>query len=344
MNRHSTQYQPTNPFQVQSDVYRYGFNGKEEVSELNEAASDFGARILNHLLGRWFTIDSHYYNYRNISPFVFGINNPNAFIDTDGYDVVVAFTGGPTGGGKPVKPSDAGSTGDIMVAAQANALAKDVEFSGLIVAPGWTASSAVQTAYDFIKSNYSNGEKLVIYAYSYGVDPAVDLCERLKSDGIIVDLLITVDGSDGPLQNSTVNTSIPDNVSRNVNWYQTNNSGLSSSSWSTNSTSSGSSDSSSGSSSESGSSNFPGSSGGPNTAQDAKKTLITNIDLTSDFVNHANIPNWARSTNVRLIQNIIGTGIKGNSNLPKVIEPLDLKYKVKPEVQDNTAVGTGQGF
>jgi hypothetical protein len=331
-------------FPSKDSVQRYGFNGMEGDDELISSASDFGARILNRSLGRWFTTDCHYYNYYSTSPFVFGINNPNAFIDADGYDVVVAFTGGPTGGGKPVEPVNAGSTGDIMVSAQANALAKDVEFSGLIVAPGATAESAVQTAYEFIKANHSTGEKLLIYAYSYGVDPAVDLCERLKSDGIIVDLLITVDGSDGPFQNYTVNTSIPDNVSRNVNWYQTNNSGLSSSSWSTNSTSSGGSDSSSGSSSHSGSLNFPGSSGGPNTAQDAQKTVLDNVDLTSPLVNHANIPTWTRSTNIQLIQSIIGTGIKGNSNPPKALEPLDLNFKPTPAVQDNTAVGSGQGF
>jgi hypothetical protein len=90
--------------------------------------------------------------------------------------------------------------------------------------------------------------------------------------------------------------------------------------------------------------NFPGSSGGPNTAQDAQKTVLDNVDLTSPLVNHANIPTWTRSTNIQLIQSIIGTGVKGNSNPPKALEPLDLNFKPTPAVQDNTAVGSGQGF
>ena len=40
---------------------------------------------------------------------------------------------------------------------------------------------------------------MVIYGYSYGGDFAVELAEALK-EGISIDLLITVDASDGPVQ------------------------------------------------------------------------------------------------------------------------------------------------
>ena len=57
MNHHNIQYQPTNPFLAQSDVYRYGFNGMERDPEHNSGAYDFGARILDTGLGRWMSVD-----------------------------------------------------------------------------------------------------------------------------------------------------------------------------------------------------------------------------------------------------------------------------------------------
>lgn len=136
---------------------------------------------------------------------------------------------------------------------------------------------------------------------------AVDLTHQLKEAGINVDLLVTVDGSDGPLQNLTVNTTIPDNVATNLNVYQTSGSGASTSSWSTGKSSG----SSSGSSNRSnrGSSNFPGSSGGPNRAANANATNVINRNLTGPKVDHGNIQDKAAN----LIQPLINTRIHNQS-------------------------------
>lgn len=297
----------------QANKLRYGYQGSEKDDEISGSGNslDFGARIYDPRIVRIPTIDAHFSRYPSIAPYAYAANNPIYFIDPDGNDVVVAFTGGPTGGGQTIKLQDAGTTGKIVLEAQKNAIAKGVEFDGTVIAPGFTAGSAVSNAYAFIKAKYAEGERLVIYGYSYGGDFAVELAEKLKEDGIQVDLLITVDASDGPLQNSTVNTTIPDNVTQNDNYYQTENSSYSGSSRSTNSSSSGTSGSSSGSSSSnSGSSDSPGSSGGPNSASNSAKTRVNNKNKTGDGVTHGNIDEKIQSNVSRSINNVIGTGTK----------------------------------
>jgi pimeloyl-ACP methyl ester carboxylesterase len=112
-----------------------------------------------------------------------------------------------------------------------------IDFSGTVITPGVTSGSSIENAVAFISENYTPGENLVIYGYSYGGDFAVELAEKLNELGIPVDLLVTIDASDGPLQQSTVNNEVPENVTLNENFYQDDNSGASSSSRSTDSSS-----------------------------------------------------------------------------------------------------------
>jgi RHS repeat-associated protein len=292
-----------------SSDYRFGFNGMEKDDEFTNTTShyDFGARIYDSRLGRWLAVDPLAAKYPNQSPYTFTLNSPVIFKDPDGNDVVVAFTGGPTGGGKTLKPEDAGTTGKIVLNAKKEAMARGIEFDGTVIAPGWTSGSAVENAMSFIRDNYVEGEKLIIYGYSYGGDFAVELANKLNEEGIVVDLMITVDASDGPAQNSTVNTEIPDNVKVNRNIYQTNDSGPSSSSRSSGATSSSSSNSSGSSSSDSGTSNSPGSNGGPNTAADPSKTRVSNYNVTGAGVTHGNIDEKSLENNSKSINNFMST-------------------------------------
>ena len=155
----------------------------------------------------------------------------------------------------------------------------------------------------FINSNYESGDQVIIYGYSYGADNAVELSSALNDIGVPVNTLVTVDGSDGPLQNATVDNVIPGNVDTNLNVYQTSDSGSSSSSWSSGQSSSNSSSGSS--SSNSGTSNFPGSNGGPNKAADPNKTNVVNINMSGKGVTHGNIQQKAEDK----IQPLINTRI-----------------------------------
>ena len=236
-------------------------------------------------------IDPQSDKYNQYSPFNYTLNNPIKYIDPDGEDVMVAFTGGPTGGGNTVSPEDAGTTGQILIEAESFAKENNIEFDGRVITPGVTSSSSVDNALAFILDNYTEGEKVILYGYSYGGDFAVELSEALKAEGISVDLLITVDASDGPAQNSTVDTEIPDNVKKNVNVYQTDDSGESTGSQKT-----------SDSESDSGTSNSPGSNGGANSAKDPNKTQVKNYNVTSKGFTHGNVDEKYKDANVREIK------------------------------------------
>ncbi len=272
----------------------------------NETELDFAqARMYANKLGRFTTTDPILMNLKRVADpqrlnlYVYVRNNPLKYIDITGEDVLIALTGGPFGGGKSITAEQAGTTGKIVSAAEAEAKERNIELSSLIIAPGFTAGSSVQTAYDFIKANYTEGERLVIYGYSQGGDFAVEIAERLKADNIEVDLLITVDASDGPLQNTTVNRDIPSNVKLNRNIYQTSDSASSSSTESGKSSS----ESSESSESNSGTSNSPGSNGGPNRAVDSSKTQINNHNLTHPTITHQSIDEYTLEVNIQSVKN-----------------------------------------
>ncbi|WP_169628037.1 RHS repeat domain-containing protein [Flavobacterium soli] len=288
--------------EVDRSNYQYKYQGQERQDELSLNWDSFKWRNYDYAIGRFMSLDPLAEDYSFQSPYTFCENKPIAYRELEGLEGVLAifYHGGPTGGGQPTTVTDAGTTGDYFVNTQATAGQNGQDFAGTIIAPGWTSSSGVESGMDFFNANYQDGDSVIIYGYSYGVDVAVELTEALKAQNCNVELLVTVDGSDGPLMNSTVNTAIPSNVKKNVNVYQTEDSGASSSSRSTGSssgaTSSSSGSNSSGSSnkSKSGTSNSPGSNGGPNTAVNSKKTTVINNNVTAPGTNHANIQEKAK--------------------------------------------------
>ena len=68
---------------------KYGFNGKEKDDEVKGSGNsyDYGDRIQDPRLGRWWSIDKKFIKYPDISPYAFAINNPILFIDADGKDI-----------------------------------------------------------------------------------------------------------------------------------------------------------------------------------------------------------------------------------------------------------------
>lgn len=293
----------------------YQYNGKELNLDHGLNWSDYGARWYDACLGRWSSVDPLAGKYPGYSQYVYVLNNPIRYIDPDGRSatdppcgrvVCVFYHGGPTGGGQTTTPAKAGGTGDFYNAAKSYASAAGREFVGTVIAPGLTSASGVENGMNFIDQNLQDGDQVIVYGYSYGVDVAVDLSTQLKGLGVDVSLLITVDGSDGPLQNSTVNTTIPDNVNTNLNVYQTNDSGTSTSSRSTGASSSNSSSGSS--SSNSGTLNFPGSNGGPNKAQNSSKTNVINKNVSATGTTHGNIQSKQKELINNTLQQTIQSG------------------------------------
>jgi RHS repeat-associated protein len=74
---------------VSGSGYRFGFNGKESDDEWNGEGNmvDFGARVYDSRLGRWFAIDPFVQDYPSHSPYNYALNNPIFNIDHGGKDV-----------------------------------------------------------------------------------------------------------------------------------------------------------------------------------------------------------------------------------------------------------------
>ncbi len=71
--------------------YRYGFSGKEKDAEIHgdNNSLDFGSRIYNPRLGRWFSVDKFASHYLDISPYTFALNSPIVYLDPDGNAPVI---------------------------------------------------------------------------------------------------------------------------------------------------------------------------------------------------------------------------------------------------------------
>jgi RHS repeat-associated protein len=125
-------------------VYRFSFNGKEKLDEINGAGNDldFGARIYDTRLGRWFSIDPAAIQYPMHSNYSFAACNPIRYYDKDGKflgTLIGAAIGGITAAarGESVKAgiisgAVAGAVWDLAI--------------GAIVVSGGTATPVVLTA------------------------------------------------------------------------------------------------------------------------------------------------------------------------------------------------------
>lgn len=67
---------------------RYLYNGKEKQVTGNIGYSDYGARMNDDLIGRWFIPDPLAEDYFETSPYVFCANNPIRYIDKVGTKIV----------------------------------------------------------------------------------------------------------------------------------------------------------------------------------------------------------------------------------------------------------------
>ncbi|ARN71478.1 hypothetical protein BST91_07425 [Nonlabens tegetincola] len=78
---------------VDSDRYRYSFQGQERDDEVKGEGNsyDFGARMYDPRLMRWFAPDPLEAKYPMLSPYVFAANNPILFKDFDGKDYIVVI-------------------------------------------------------------------------------------------------------------------------------------------------------------------------------------------------------------------------------------------------------------
>ncbi|MDR2408015.1 MAG: hypothetical protein LBE13_07885 [Bacteroidales bacterium] len=65
---------------LMANTNRYTFSGKEKQTVRDLGFLDFGARMLETEIGRWFVIDPLAEKYYSVSPYVYCVNNPLRFI------------------------------------------------------------------------------------------------------------------------------------------------------------------------------------------------------------------------------------------------------------------------
>jgi RHS repeat-associated protein len=87
-----------------TEGYRYGFNAMEREDELYAPGSayDFGARMYDGRLGRWWSVDPLAGKYPSMSAYCFALNSPNLFKDPNGKEAVITIQRNENGGGKIV--------------------------------------------------------------------------------------------------------------------------------------------------------------------------------------------------------------------------------------------------
>jgi RHS repeat-associated protein len=75
---------------VASEDYRYGFNGKEKEANITNSEShyDFGARVYDGRIGRWWSVDPLGLNYPETSPYNFVNNQVLIAVDPDGKKIL----------------------------------------------------------------------------------------------------------------------------------------------------------------------------------------------------------------------------------------------------------------
>ncbi len=75
---------PDDGISVESNMYKYKYNGKELQDELGLNWYDYQARNYDPALGRWMNIDPLAEKSRRYNPYTYVLNNPVFFIDPDG--------------------------------------------------------------------------------------------------------------------------------------------------------------------------------------------------------------------------------------------------------------------
>ena len=88
MNRHSPQYQSTNPFPPLSHVYRYGFQAQEQDRELWEGAVSFKYRVEDARLGRFFSVDPLFGDFPYNSCYAFSENRSIDSVELEGREIL----------------------------------------------------------------------------------------------------------------------------------------------------------------------------------------------------------------------------------------------------------------
>jgi len=205
----------------EKDKYRFGYNGQEKDNEWAGVGNEynFGARLYDTRVARFSSVDPDVRKYPIWSPYSYAKNDPTRYVDIGGQgpgDKVIIFTGA------------------ILVPAYQKVTPTMLYIEDQ-VAKSTGAVTMYPTTYienddNYIKSAVTEIKswreanphgKLAIVGYSYGGVVAMKLSRALDKENLGVDLLVTLDAANGT-GSDKIDRTIPSNVKKNVNYYETN--------------------------------------------------------------------------------------------------------------------------
>lgn len=216
---------------------RYGYAGKEQDIEIAGSgnAYDFGSRIYDPRLGRWFSVDAKMNKYPALSPYNYSANNPIVNVDIDGQDYILKIFFDDQGKGQiqiiynVYTASDANTkeVNDAMALWKAldgtKVKLNDAEFTVTFITNTTQKASLEEAKAASAADKYSN-----VYAGNTGEDgqPAVGTLARsyaMKKDGSGAEVaglelgpVAVTDGNRNYFwyKSVTINTTIPKDVAR----------------------------------------------------------------------------------------------------------------------------------
>lgn len=151
----------------------YKYNGKEEQNELGIGWLDYGARMYQPDVSRFFTQDRFAEKYDGLSPYQYAALNPIKYIDVNGDSTFLIVYGSgflsPTTQGRPY---DVGDGFKKNAQARANELKKNLKKGdGVVVVYAATEEEYVNA----LNQQYSTGVIKQLDVYSHGTNNSINL-------------------------------------------------------------------------------------------------------------------------------------------------------------------------
>lgn len=180
-----------------SNSYRYGFNGKENDNEVMGEGNwqDYGARMYNPRIGRFFSVDPKTKLYPMLSTYQFASNTPIQAVDLDGKEAFIVHGTTQTETGVQITPEAKKElmriTGNTKIddgfrwnaPIHNNSLMRNMSAKQLV-------HYIVQKRLSMIKNKeITEDEVISIIGYSHGGNVAIQAARKLSKLGIEVNLV-----------------------------------------------------------------------------------------------------------------------------------------------------------